>query len=360
LGVKDEDFLAAIKSGRCPELSELVTEYLLSMDDFVAFRAMMERHNHELELEAMYEHARVVEGAKGAAEADGEEGADEMDDDERFLLEMAIQASLRPDDVRQQEAALEDAELMQALAMSMALEQERLVKEQVAAGEDEARLEAAKAEAEENQRQIHQAFLKQREDNAARAAADNETAPRPATPPTASPAAGQQQPPAHRSPAKPAITTRVLAPVGDRRGVAPAFGARGAPLPGIGAGAPVLGGTPTVQPSFEELKAKQASAPTATAPAATGPSEEEMQQRSAYLKAQREALVKAKKAERDAAVAKFQKDKGVAGDGGDAGKPDIAAKPAEAGNKAEAEMRRQIALRLKEDVLSEARKAAAA
>jgi hypothetical protein len=347
LGVSGEDFIAACRSGSCPELSDLVTEYIFSMDDFVTFRAMMERHNHELELEAMYEYAKIVGSDAHAAARD-----DEISEEERFLLEMAIKASLQPADVAVQEAALQDAELLQALAMSLALEQERLMREQMAA-DDAAEKQRLAAVAEGHKQDINAEFLRQREENAARAAA----APtQQQAPPTAVPATSEQQ-----APTKPSVTARVLAPVGDRR-VAPAFGAK--PLPSIGgaAGAP----PPTTaaqapQPTFTEL-VRQSAPSAGGAPAAAGsngqPTDEQMQQRAAYLKAQREALLKAKRDQRESDLAEYEHEKKQQQTpdkpAGAKAKPDTT--PSQ---DADAAARVALARRFKEDLLQETRKAAA-
>jgi hypothetical protein len=347
LGVSEQAFLDACKGGRHPELSETITEYLLSMDDFPSFRSMMERRNHELELEAMYAGARIADAAARIVATDASGGDDEMDDDERFLLEMAIKASLQPVDVRMKEAELADAELLEALALSLALEQERLLRERLA---EEGGAGALEEQSEVNRRQIQEEFRRQREENAAKAAAA-------ATAETTSPAPTPQH--LSGSPAKPSVASRVLAPVGDRRGgAAPAFGV-GKALPSIGSMPATAASSETSsQPSFNELvgrKQQDTAKPGSAAGGKAGqPSDEEVQQRAAYLKAQRDALLKQRQQQRECELQSMAAETS----GEDASKPATAGTAAPSNQQADAAVRLAIARRFKEDLIQETRKAA--
>eukprot|EP00762_Andalucia_godoyi_P007179 ANDGO_08064.mRNA.1 hypothetical protein NAEGRDRAFT_78620 len=53
LGISNEDFITACANSSNPELSSLVLEYILAMDDFVTFKKLMEKRNMELEIEAL-------------------------------------------------------------------------------------------------------------------------------------------------------------------------------------------------------------------------------------------------------------------------------------------------------------------
>lgn len=338
LGVPPEDFIEACKAGTCRELSDMVTEYILSMDDFRTFRAMMERKSHEVELEAMYEYAKVTEAAAAMDDS-------EMDDEERFLLEMAIKASLTPADVQQKQAEVEDAELLEALAMSMALEQERLLKQQLEEESADRKQAELEDEARDAMDRLNNEFLQRRMENVERhASAPQQQA---ATPVATSAGAG--------SPERPGVMSRVLAPVGERRAAAgPAFGAPKVPLPGIPSGG--------LQPAFSELQRSVEQPPAAggQAPSAApakpqhGPSEEEMKQRAAYLKEQRERLLKAKAEQRQQELAKFQQEQGgaQATPGKDAKDTGASTAPPDA-------VRAALVQRFKEDVLQETRRAAA-
>ena len=106
LGVTSEQFLEVVASSENPQLDQLVREYLLSLDDFLTFRKMMEKRNIELELEAMC----ALETADSA---------------EDHLLEMAIKASVMENGVAKKENQAEDAALQHALAASLAAEEEK-------------------------------------------------------------------------------------------------------------------------------------------------------------------------------------------------------------------------------------------
>ena len=381
LGASPEKFMEAVKAGTCPELSEIITEYIVALDDFRSFRALMEKRNIEMELEAMYEAARMAHLAKsgGGSIAD-------LDEQERFLLEMAIHMSLNEVDVIDKRSQKEDAELLQALAMSIAMEQERLLLERMKqqthelarAIEEESKqnVERMKAEVHEKRVEIAQ--------KAAEAIAQ--------TPPTAPAAAARVATPLPRPaehqvmpvqpPSQPVTTAAVpapapptassldasasgtgfargpgLAPVGERRSMA--FGAK--PLPflsskPVDSSAAPPPPAPAVQPSFQELKA-------AVAPPTAGagqPSADQIAERERYLKAQRELLKAKKEQARKADLANY-----VAATTGTVTTPTTgggsaaSAPPATVTDDEQRQLRMAIARRFKEDILEETRKAAA-
>ena len=142
LGVDVQDFVEACRAAPKDheELCGMITDYLVAMDDFPSFRAMMEHRQSELELEAIYQHAKY---APGAADED-----DDIDEDEQFLLEMAIHASLGSEDVLMKQLAMEDARMLHELAVKIALEHERLLKEQLDADSEEEKRQLEKQQEE--------------------------------------------------------------------------------------------------------------------------------------------------------------------------------------------------------------------
>lgn len=343
LGVSGEDFIEACKSGRSLELSEMVTEYIMSMDDFQSFRAMMERKNHEMDLEAMHEYARLVQAANDAA------SADDLDDEERFLLEMAIKASLCQNDVIEKEAMVEDAELLQALAMSMAIEQERLMREQQQA--DAAMQRQLQDETATKLKLLQEDTLRQRMENVERHAklAQDATSQPMIAPPPPSATAGSSSHSVTSDDKKPSVTARALAPVGHgRSGNAAPFGFK--PLAALSSTQQPTQQQPP-QPTFAELNAKSSTAATSPMKKSDQPSEEEVRQRAEYMKAQREALLKLKRENRDKELTEFTAQQ----TGGAPTALDSDAAKREAANEA----RIALARRFKEDIIGEARKAGA-
>ena len=304
LGVGIEDFVEAIRRTAsdadtpASELSAFISEYILALDDFPSFRAMMEKKNVEMDLEAMYEYVRYTAAARDEAE--------DMSDEERFLYEMAIHMSLGASDVALKELEAEDAELLQALALSVAAEQERLLREQLA--EEGAETEAIKALKEE--------VRARRVENVERVVREIQASPmKPA-----------------REAAVPAKASAALAPIGARRS-APGGFTISQPAVVVKAATPAA-----PQPSFDDLR-KEAEAKLHSASAQ--PTKEEIEQRAAYFKKQRELLVKSKQAEREEELKKFQL---------------APSEPAPSAAPDSKSITVALARRLKDDLISESRK----
>ena len=129
LGVPYDTFIALAKE-RTTEVANLVLQYIVALDDLTCFRRLMQKNNHELELQMLYENARIVSCAEAAL------GEDDIDDEEMFLLELAMKASLGVCEetlaslmgtLEQKLELLREAEALQQLAVEIALEHERLV-----------------------------------------------------------------------------------------------------------------------------------------------------------------------------------------------------------------------------------------
>lgn len=321
LGVSVEAFVEAVKRNNvdvaeadtpAKELSVFISEYILALDDFPSFRAMMEKKNVEMDLEAMYEYVRYTSAARDEME--------DMSDEERFLYEMAIHMSLGAADLTLKELEAEDAELLQALALSVAAEQERLLREQLAAEGEET--EAIKAMKEE--------VRAKRVENVERVVREIQASP---------------QKPAREAvvPPKPA-SAAALAPIGARRSAPGGFTISN---PAVIAKAE----TPAApQPSFEDLR-KQAEEKLKT-PAVSQPTKEELEQRAEYFRKQREMLVKSKQAERDAELKKFQANPTTSGSDTSSSAQPLSA-PTGSDSKS---ITVALARRLKEDLINESRK----
>jgi hypothetical protein len=363
LGVSGEAFVDAIKAGENEELSCMVAEFLFALDDFPSFRTLMEKKNLELELEAMYEYARVS-GQPDLVDSD------EMSEEERFLFEMAIQMSLGNSDIALKRLEKEDAELLQALALSVAVEQERLVRQQIQEDQQESTGgNVQHASPVRSAQEISDEVRQQRAANVERVLFE---------------LASQQQ---QKGPSGPAvvhsslapitpsadaqrIVHQSLAPVGERRlggGATAPFAARGSALPGIAHVSPPPVTTQprsTQQPTFQELKEQaEAKVQIATGGAAgttQEPSKEELEQRAAYFKAQRERLLQQKAAAREKELEAYKKEQ--QGSGGAAVQVPFAEQVVIGGNTTESdatrEMRLALARRFREDLIQETRKSA--
>eukprot|EP00904_Undaria_pinnatifida_P009501 jgi/Undpi1/5681/HiC_scaffold_2.g00955.m1 len=144
VGVDVGDFVEALEASRLNEdISKAVYEQLVALDDFVTFKKLMVKRNVELELEAVHalqrqgvplgrdedgkteEHATeqgktaVANGSKRVA---GEPEGGGMDK----KMRKAMDANLRELELMHKREEVEQAELEQAIAMSLALEAKRV------------------------------------------------------------------------------------------------------------------------------------------------------------------------------------------------------------------------------------------
>eukprot|EP00929_Paragymnodinium_shiwhaense_P029825 TRINITY_DN17020_c0_g1_i1.p1 TRINITY_DN17020_c0_g1~~TRINITY_DN17020_c0_g1_i1.p1 ORF type:complete len:595 (+),score=194.08 TRINITY_DN17020_c0_g1_i1:92-1876(+) len=159
VSVTPEQFAAFCQRGLSEhaELHRALVEQLLSVDDFLTFKAMMAKHNADLDRQAVYtldyddeEEAATSPGAaiasdlvaQSLATAHGQAAGEAQGEDDWHLYEdqllKAIEASKQEadDDARLADLRCEEAELQQVIALSLQLEEERLrllVEEEAAA-----------------------------------------------------------------------------------------------------------------------------------------------------------------------------------------------------------------------------------
>lgn len=335
LGVDLGAFMEAIKnptpSGAAEEdsvqeeLANMLVDYIVCLDDFPTFRAIMEKRNTEMDLEAMQEYARYA-----SYPAD-----EELTEEEQFLVEMAIQLSLAHSDIALKELEVNDRQMLQELTVKLAQEQERILREQL---DEDKREQATQALNEE----FHSTVLAKREECLEKGLtqiAEAQSQPKKEAPLYSTPVKRMSKAD-DLSPKK--VVQQALAPVTERRqgGV---FGQKAA-LPAIRSTAPTEATAP--QPTFEQLKAavsSKAPQPTATT---TEPSKEEMEKRAEYFKKQREILRQQKAQERSAELEKYKRDNGVA----------ITPTDTSAVADGEKQMRIELARRFKEDLVAESRR----
>lgn len=311
LGLTAEQFVEACDANKNKELNSLVSEYILALDDFPTFKAMMEKRNVELELEALkslslpvYEPSPGEEDSSGHAERVAQMRRDAEREEEE--MEMAIAASMQDihEDVLQKEREMEDAELKHALAMSIALEKDRARKEEDSAQEEEKA--QVVAHSEENIVKIQQSFQEEKEAileyrNTAvcssHSTASITAAPTPQSPAPAAPTTAPSPKPVELvvcQPLKPLSSqTPALSTIQLHRGSN--FQSKSA-LPDIKhsdpSPAPVAAAPAPVAPKQEKSK--------------NAPSEEEMAKRQQYLKAQREKIAHAKKESRQKEIEEYE------------------------------------------------------
>lgn len=129
LGVTSDFFFEACAKGRnSRDINRSVYDRMIAMDDFQTFKKIMVKRNMELQMEAM----RIIKETGGIQLRAG--AADDEEEQSRRVLRQSL---LDMELVHKQEE-LEQLELEQALAMSLALEEERLrLKELEADFEDE-------------------------------------------------------------------------------------------------------------------------------------------------------------------------------------------------------------------------------
>eukprot|EP01012_Entosiphon_sulcatum_P035562 TRINITY_DN45154_c0_g1_i1.p1 TRINITY_DN45154_c0_g1~~TRINITY_DN45154_c0_g1_i1.p1 ORF type:complete len:399 (-),score=104.99 TRINITY_DN45154_c0_g1_i1:48-1196(-) len=311
-GISPEQFVAACENSQNKELHALVTEYILALDDFQTFKRMMEKRNVELELEAL----------RGLKWNDSDEAPKSEEDPE---LAAAIAASMLDTDYASKQLEMEQAELAHALAISLALEEERVRKlaEEAtkAAKDDSERAEGQRRIEEEHKKTIetlHQTFHEEKEkvqEKLAEVVPAAEPAPVPA--PTERPSTAQ----------KPTLGSVRLT-----RLTAASFGAAKPALPDI-------------------VKADKPAAPAPATTAPSGPAQpsaEDIAKRQAYLKAQKEKLIQQQKAEREKELKEFVEK--------NAKTPEK--KPETELDEAHRQMRIALGKRFKEDLIQETRQAA--
>jgi hypothetical protein len=141
LGISSDMFMEACERGRHGrDINTVVFERMIAMDDFMTFKKIMVKRNTELQLEALkdYSASSVRDTAPMSPEQEAaqynsalrrsmrEVGTPEKGPDAERMEQLALEQSLRELEVRHKQEQVEQMELEQALAMSMALEEERL------------------------------------------------------------------------------------------------------------------------------------------------------------------------------------------------------------------------------------------
>lgn len=374
MGIEPAQFVSACEEGKNKELHALVSEYILALDDFVVFKKMMDKRNVELELEALrslklgipLQHEEAFVPQEDPAEALKRE----REEEERQMIEAAIAESIQQSDLYQKELEMEEKQLEHALAISLALEEER-VRVQEEENRKLAEQDAKKAEEEKkrleeehkkNVEAIQASYSAEKAEmvhrktaciagtaeasvSAVHAAAKPAPAPVPAPVPTSDSDAPSESKPTATSAATPDQKHLQTPTLGNVR-IGPlghgAFGPQRAVLPDIkssGAPKPAAAAAPT--------------APAAPAAPAAGPGQpnaEELAKRAEYLKQQRQRLLEAKKQERGKEMEEWEKAQGQ--------KKQAEAPAKEELDEAQREMRLALSRRFKDDLIHEGKQAA--
>ncbi|KAH9582273.1 BART domain [Trypanosoma melophagium] len=393
IGVSLDSVLAAvhhsIEGGSTEkDRAEQFLNYIFYVDDFRSFHKMMLKRNIELDILAFQALER-----EGGAEA--EAPVDDSALDEEMALKLAIKASLQDETDARKAMELEDVQIQEALALSIAAEEERLrraeqlvqeeaAKEAAQKGVDVAeqskkeKLTALDLERQQVIEKLEARALEVRQESLARritatqevpATSSASSSPTKSTPQQTSPAkptAVHNEPQVLPAATATATTTPAGVPTATTTpagvptattapaGVPPATTAQKsvAPLrsvPGKGFGFKPL---PSIQPSFKELKETVGnnvtpSKPERTHTSSTGPTSpslEEMEARARYMREQREKILMQKKASREKELQEYASNGGKAST--DSGAPPDREK----------QMTLELARRLREDIVREATK----
>ncbi|KEG11640.1 putative coiled-coil domain-containing protein 104 [Trypanosoma grayi] len=362
IGVTLERVIAAVHNSRrdvspTQEAAEQFLKYVFYMDDFRCFHTMMVSRNIELDILAS---RALLQQQKHGEDADNA-NLDEAAIDEETALKLAIEASLQDDNIMQKRIELEDVQIQEALALSIAAEEERarrvateVEKEATQSGgptseASKEKLKALEEEKVQNVQKLEARALEVRQETMLRRITATQEMPASLsgspsldnTPQRVSAPQSQSQPqqkvpaavpPSASAPSNSAAPARVTAAKG--------FGFKA---------------LPSIQPSFKELEAKVAEkvAP-ATAkppeqqpeanPTKAAPSLEEMEARAKYMREQREKILLRNKANRE----KELKDFAANGE-----KPNAKSNGLQDGEK---KMTIDLARRLRDDIIREATK----
>jgi hypothetical protein len=324
MGIPAEQFIGACQKGKNRELNTLVSEYILALDDFPTFKKMMEKRNVELELEAM--RTLKFAGPESHRAEDAAANARNQEWEEMELVNMAIAASIREDEILAKQLEMEDAQLDHALAMSILLEEERLRQAEAEATEI-AKVDAQKAEvvkknaADEHKRNVsdlQKTFKDEKASKAEQIAAKSTVLPTSST----------------QTPTLGAVQLHRLSPFQTK-----------AALPSI----PISSVKTTTQPPPSTSAAK----PVAPKPVpAVQPTAEEIEKRKQAMKTARDQLLVAKKSERQKELDEWEKQQAAKKE-----TPEPVAKPVEM-DEQQKEMRIALGRRFKEDLIQETRTAA--
>jgi hypothetical protein len=139
-------FIECCTSGKNEELTNIVIEHIMAMDDFLSFKKLMEKRNIELEVEAM----------SALQEQQEKQEQQQKGDKEEQDFEFALQASIQEQEFRDRQKELEDAELQMAIAMSLSLLDEE-AKRQLEAIQAFESTKQLKQQEEQQQQQLEQA-----------------------------------------------------------------------------------------------------------------------------------------------------------------------------------------------------------
>jgi len=125
LGVTVDMFFDACQKGRnSRDINQAVIERMIAMDDFLTFKKIMVKRNMELQLEAM---KAVALGGSRKRRGDGDEDEDlPMSAEDEAEMERIIHDSIMEMEMFHIQAEMEAIEMERVLAMSLALEEEKL------------------------------------------------------------------------------------------------------------------------------------------------------------------------------------------------------------------------------------------
>lgn len=154
IGVSEEAFVQACEQGRNNSASRQVFEQIMAVDDFLTFKKLMVKRNMELEFEVVKamaaeghsvqetapqneaDEAKQLEAALAASKKNEQQPmvaedpkaklTEQREEQHAAEFDAAVRANLAATDLYQQQLALEQAELEQALTISLQLEEERL------------------------------------------------------------------------------------------------------------------------------------------------------------------------------------------------------------------------------------------
>ncbi|RNF24076.1 putative coiled-coil domain-containing protein 104 [Trypanosoma conorhini] len=366
LGVPLETVLEVVHryvNGQTPlqQPAEQFLSNMFYMDDFRSFHKMMLRRNIQLDILASRALQRQQEGLSGEASPEEEAAMDEEE-----ALRLAIKASLEDETTARRMMELEDVQIQEALALSIAAEEERARRERGGTARDGVKKEATEVEmtgvehavkenlnnsVEEKENVIEKLearALEVRKETLMRSVGATQKLPpssldvHPAGQVHATAAASNQQPEAPSAPAS--ATAKPPA-----KNVAPP-----PPVPHAkGIGFKTL---PSIQPSFKQLETvvmgtatppapQPGKQPVNTpAPAVSPPTLEEMEERARHMREQREKILMRNKANREKELNDYS-----------AGGVKAKVKPSsiQEGHK---QMTLELARRLREDIVREATK----
>lgn len=314
IGVELETAICALRDstqsgGVTEEPARQFLNYIFYADDFRSFHKMMVKRNIELDILTSRALRRLEQG--GSSENTSLENTMEEDD----ALRLAIEASLEDEKTAHRLLELEDIQIQEALALSIAAEEDRVRRAGRAmeeAGAQQTKTQNLSLLEEEKERviqKLEQCALEMRKENMTRGLASAKSTAgceaRPAMPKAPEPSAQQNEE------RKESAST-----------AAPNAAPTVAPLPVLSTPSPLPGckkfgfkTLPSIQPSFRQLEksvAKNVALPLDDNPKTVAqevdqrsPTLEEIQARAQYMREQREKILQQNRAKREKELKEF-------------------------------------------------------